>query len=287
MKTVLKIIKWVLSVIMALFAIVGFSSGGILSGILFLLIAVALNPIVDGLLRKKNLRIKPVILVPSTIVLFLVACIIMPSTSSKTDSENISTDTQVVSLDDTTVADTAAVGERNIGASEEESKTSAQSVVDQQENDEQEQLAKEQAEKEEQERLAKEAAEKEEQERLAKEAAEKEEQERLAKEAAEKEEQERLAKEKTEQERQAQEQANTSTQTQNAGGGNANNFDTYNNSEQQNTTDTWVLNTKSMKIHYPSCKDVKKISPENYSTSSLTLDDLKNQGYTTCGHCFK
>lgn len=234
-KIVINIVKWYLSVMMALSAIAGFSSGGFLSGILFLLITVAINPIVDDLLMKKNLRIKPIILIPSAIVLFLVACSIMPSTATKTDTETPSVEKQVLSTDDTTLADTSAAGERNLYASEEESKTSTQSVINQQEKEEQERLAKEQAEKEEQERLAKEQA---------------------------------------------------STQGQNSGRGNTNNFNTYNNPEQQNTTDSWVLNTKSRRIHYPSCKDVKKISPENYSTSNLTLDDLKKRGYTACGHCF-
>ena len=48
-----------------------------------------------------------------------------------------------------------------------------------------------------------------------------------------------------------------------------------------------VLNNGSMKIHYPSCKDVRKIKPDNYATSNLSLQDLQSQGYSTCGHCFK
>lgn len=71
------------------------------------------------------------------------------------------------------------------------------------------------------------------------------------------------------------------------GGGNANNFNTYDNAEQQRTEATWVLNTKSKKIHYPSCSDVKKIAPQNYSTSDSTESELMKQGYTTCGHCHK
>lgn len=66
---------------------------------------------------------------------------------------------------------------------------------------------------------------------------------------------------------------------------NSNNFDTYDNAEQQETNDKWVLNIKSMKIHYPSCSQVKKIAPKNYSTSNSKKDDLIAQGYTTCGVC--
>lgn len=68
--------------------------------------------------------------------------------------------------------------------------------------------------------------------------------------------------------------------------GNGSNFNTYDNTEQRNTEDTWVLNTSSKKIHYPSCKSVPKIAPNNYATSSESLDDLKAKGYTTCGNCF-
>ena len=70
------------------------------------------------------------------------------------------------------------------------------------------------------------------------------------------------------------------------GSGSGSNFNTYNNPDQQNTSETYVLNTNTMKIHHPSCRSVKKIAPQNYSTSSLSLEELKAQGYSTCGNCF-
>ncbi len=70
------------------------------------------------------------------------------------------------------------------------------------------------------------------------------------------------------------------------GSGN-NNFDTYDNPEQQKTEDSYVLNTSSMKIHYPGCSSVAKIAPKNYATSSESVEELKARGYTTCGRCFK
>lgn len=73
----------------------------------------------------------------------------------------------------------------------------------------------------------------------------------------------------------------------NSGGGNSNNFNSYDNAEQQKTQDKWVLNTNTKKIHYPTCNDVKKIADKNYATSNMDLSALLNQGYTTCGHCFK
>lgn len=80
----------------------------------------------------------------------------------------------------------------------------------------------------------------------------------------------------------------TATPTDDGSGSSSNNnFDTYNNLDQQQTTDTYVLNTSSMKIHHPSCSSVPKIKPQNYATSSESLAELKAQGYTTCGICFK
>jgi hypothetical protein len=69
---------------------------------------------------------------------------------------------------------------------------------------------------------------------------------------------------------------------------NDNYFNTYNNIAQQQTTNTYVLNTNPdrMKIHIPTCLYVKKIASENYSTSNLSIEELQLQGYTTCGHCF-
>lgn len=68
---------------------------------------------------------------------------------------------------------------------------------------------------------------------------------------------------------------------------NGDNFNTYDNEEQQQTTAEYVLNTKSKKIHHPSCSSVPKIAPENYETSNLSIEELMAQGYTTCGICFK
>lgn len=70
-------------------------------------------------------------------------------------------------------------------------------------------------------------------------------------------------------------------------GGSSSNFNTYDNQQNHQTTEMWVLNTNTMKIHQPSCSSVSRISPENYATSSLTLEELRAKGYTTCGNCFR
>ena len=66
---------------------------------------------------------------------------------------------------------------------------------------------------------------------------------------------------------------------------NGNNFNTYNNEAQQETSAQYVLNTSSRKFHYPSCRDVPKISPANYSTTNRSRSDLIASGWSPCGHC--
>ena len=48
-----------------------------------------------------------------------------------------------------------------------------------------------------------------------------------------------------------------------------------------------MLNNSTMKIHDPGCSQVVKIAPQNYGVSNASLEDLRSQGYTTCGVCFK
>ena len=150
---------------------------------------------------------------------------------------------------------------------------------------------------------AKAEAEKEAEEKASKEAEEKAAQE--AEEKAAREAEEKASKEAKEKGSNAStDQAPKSSDSQGSGGntngqeaatptdtdssnGDENNFNTYDNTEQQNTEAAYVLNTSSKKIHHPSCRSVPKIAPENYSTSNLSVDELINQGYSTCGICFK
>lgn len=66
------------------------------------------------------------------------------------------------------------------------------------------------------------------------------------------------------------------------GGGN---FNQYNTPEQQQTSASYVLNKSTKKFHKPSCRDVPKIAPKNYATSSESRETLIAQGYSPCGHC--
>lgn len=63
------------------------------------------------------------------------------------------------------------------------------------------------------------------------------------------------------------------------------NFNTYSNEQQQETSDSYVLNVSTMIFHRPSCRDVPKIAPQNYSTSSQSRSSLIESGYRPCGHC--
>ena len=63
--------------------------------------------------------------------------------------------------------------------------------------------------------------------------------------------------------------------------GDNNPFGTY---EHDTNGVTYVLNTNTKKIHYPSCDSVEKIKPKNYSTT----DDYNSaiaQGYVPCKKC--
>lgn len=57
------------------------------------------------------------------------------------------------------------------------------------------------------------------------------------------------------------------------------------NTEDQKTT--YVLNTNSKKVHYPSCRSVDKIKLENMATTDKSIEELLNEGYTKCGNCWK
>lgn len=67
--------------------------------------------------------------------------------------------------------------------------------------------------------------------------------------------------------------------------GDGSNFNEYDNPDQQETGATYVLNTSTMKFHYPSCNSVPKISPENYETYTGTRYDVIAKGYASCGNC--
>ncbi len=48
----------------------------------------------------------------------------------------------------------------------------------------------------------------------------------------------------------------------------------------------YVLNTSTMKAHYPYCRDVDKIDPENRWDYYGTVEDIQAMDYSSCGHCY-
>lgn len=63
--------------------------------------------------------------------------------------------------------------------------------------------------------------------------------------------------------------------------GDNNPFGTY---EHDTNGVTYVLNTNTKKIHYPSCDSVEKIKPKNYSTTDDYTSAIA-QGYVPCKRC--
>lgn len=61
------------------------------------------------------------------------------------------------------------------------------------------------------------------------------------------------------------------------------------NSTEQPTDEThdneYILNTNSMKFHYPDCSAVENMSEKNKATSDKSREELINEGYSPCGYC--
>jgi DNA-entry nuclease len=56
-------------------------------------------------------------------------------------------------------------------------------------------------------------------------------------------------------------------------------------STSSDTEQSYVLNTKTKKFHYPTCGSVNSISDANRSDVTDTRSDLVIQGYSPCGNC--
>ena len=47
----------------------------------------------------------------------------------------------------------------------------------------------------------------------------------------------------------------------------------------------YVLNTNTMRIHYPTCDSVNQMSNRNKSYSNKSVAELEAEGYVPCGNC--
>lgn len=48
---------------------------------------------------------------------------------------------------------------------------------------------------------------------------------------------------------------------------------------------SYVLNTRSMKFHYPNCSSVKKMKAKNRQDTTASREEVVAQGYSPCGNC--
>lgn len=79
---------------------------------------------------------------------------------------------------------------------------------------------------------------------------------------------------------------NDNVDTGNSGNNNSSEENKGNpNGSNTQTKQKYILNTKSKKIHYPSCWMVKKILEENKREYTGDEDDLFDDGYTVCQNC--
>ena len=61
----------------------------------------------------------------------------------------------------------------------------------------------------------------------------------------------------------------------------------YEKTEAEEDFETYVLNTRSKKIHKTTCGTGDLILPENRKTYTGDIAELFRKGYTTCGNCFR
>lgn len=55
--------------------------------------------------------------------------------------------------------------------------------------------------------------------------------------------------------------------------------------EEDGNVRTYILNTRSMKFHLPTCSSVQSMSDSNKAEYTGTREELIEQGYTPCGNC--
>lgn len=79
-----KVLFWAFSVFMLLFALVSFTSAGILSGLLFLITAILINPLVQDLIRNKLFALSKWVVIIILIVGFFAGVLAFPQTNSDT-----------------------------------------------------------------------------------------------------------------------------------------------------------------------------------------------------------
>lgn len=67
--------------------------------------------------------------------------------------------------------------------------------------------------------------------------------------------------------------------------GSSNASDTSGTLSGKNSSTTYVLNTNTMKFHYPSCESVQDMSSRNRENTTKSRSELISDGYEPCGRC--
>ena len=82
----------------------------------------------------------------------------------------------------------------------------------------------------------------------------------------------------------SQSSSNSGSSSSSSSGGNNN----FNSSDVSGTTDMsadYILNTNTMKFHYPGCSSVKRMFDKNKQSFHGTRDEVIAMGYDPCGNC--
>lgn len=253
------IVKWVISIFMILFALTAFgNSGGFLAGIVFLALAVFVNPIFTAFLEKRDITVKKTITIPATIVAFCIGCIMVPTSekeATEVEAAQISAMEKAEFTPETSTAENIIIS-RNMPIEQEEPE---------QGQDIQDQIMLETAE------LESVMPEKAEQEQTIEEEVDKE---RAAQEKAE---QEKVAQEKIVQEKAEQSSGNISKSSS----GSSSQSVTVPTSEDKEGDLVWVPTKGGTKYHSKaSCSNMK-------DPMQVTKEHAEANGYTPCKKCYK
>ncbi|MCR5793119.1 MAG: hypothetical protein K6G65_08115 [Lachnospiraceae bacterium] len=88
LNAIYSVVFWALSIAMLLFALVGFTSaGGVVSGMVFLITAVVINPLIENLVREYLFELPKWVAIIVFVIGFIVAIILFPSSDNAENSK--------------------------------------------------------------------------------------------------------------------------------------------------------------------------------------------------------
>lgn len=285
MQKIFKIIQWLFGIESFFLALVAFIAGGILSGLFFILLGILITPIRSKLIKYLPQQMQnKFVMIGAGIVFAFAGLFSFPTTS--TTSQNEAAISEPIIEKSLVTSDEK---EEKVVEEASEKVTIELPVAEKDEEEKKEIITSEDKKSDDKEENSKDQQKSKIDNKIEKvENTEKQETEVKPEVAVEKTTNGQPEETKTETDMSTSKQvgqAETEKQVTTSGGGNADNFNKYDNPEQQKTEERYVLNNNTQKFHNPSCNDVKKIKPENYGTSSSSREELISQGYSPCGHC--